>query len=333
LRILIRTDGGVKIGNGHIIRMMALAQEFVLRKVDFVFALKQDEFWVSNLSARGYSVFQLPPDYVEELVTLIKNESITHLVYDTRDDLTREQIEKIKKEAKVRVVIIDSPENVRLAADAAIFPPILQLKDWSWEGFRGKIYSGWEYVLLRNEFSTVAPYSSGKKKILLSFGSTDPYSLTEWAFAQIELAGHLFSNYEFIVVVGPQFERLEKLRELPVFRKMKITILQAPSDLIAVFQSVDFAFIALGVTAYELAALSIPFLFVSISDDHRKSGEVFETHGLGISLGTLNQDLDHFEDKTTRFMNHLDKIKDNLEVFRSGNKICDWSKIINTILV
>ena len=331
MKILIRTDAGVQIGNGHIIRMLALADQLGSRKIDFAFALKQDDFWLAQLRGRGYHTIQLSDDE-RELLNLVQNEKVTHLIYDTRNDLTVEQLSSLKEKTKVKLIVIDSPEDTRLVADVNIYPPIPQVKEWSWDNFKGQNFSGWEYVLLRKEIALTGAGQKKNKQILLSFGSTDPFLLTEWALGEIILNHDLFEEFELVLVVGPQFNRLDAVKKLPGLEKLNITILQGPGSIEKIFQSVHFAFIALGVTAYELAALSVPFLFVSISEDHAKSGEVFESNGLGYSLGIINKSLDNFGEKVGRFMNKKETVEGNLKNFGTHHKICDWPRIVNAII-
>lgn len=326
MKILIRTDAGLQIGNGHIIRMMALADQLVSKNINIAFALKSDDFWIAHLTEKGYQTFRISQNL--ELSTLIGKEKITHLIYDTRNDLTATDLRDLKEKLDVKIVVIDSPEDVRLVADVNILPPIPQVKEWRWDGFYGKIFSGWEYVLLRNEFSNDRKSTGKTNRILLSFGSTDPFHLTEWALQNLD-GNSLLSSFEFVLVVGPQFDRLNAVRQLEGFQNLKVTIAQSPENIVEIFQSVDFAIIALGVTAYELTALSVPFLFVSISDDHAKTGEVFEANGLGYSLGTVNKSLDQFEKKINQFMSQY--LKTRQMSFADQHKICDWQKIIAAI--
>lgn len=309
--------------------MMALAVEFTKRKISFSFALKFDDFWIGMLLGKGYTVQKI--DSSESLSAWIVKRKVTHVVYDTRNDFGPEDLRSLRRKHDVKIIAIDSPEDVRLAADAAIYPPIPQVNEWSWKEFAGKIYCGWEYVLLRSEFAEAVVKRNTSNRVILSFGSTDPYKLSEWAISEIEANRHLFDGLKFTLMVGPQFDRLEQLRSTGGFTRLDFDVIQSPPDIVSVFQSAKFALIALGVTAYELASLRVPFLFASISDDHARSGEAFEKNGLGFSLGTIGKSMDGFHDKVQPFISGLDRIKDNIDEFSKQNKISNWTKIINAI--
>ncbi|TAL60213.1 MAG: hypothetical protein EPN85_07735 [Bacteroidetes bacterium] len=336
MNILIRTDGSRELGNGHIVRMLALADQLLSHGIPFIFALKFDDFWVNRIREKKYKIVQLSAgsDHVAEFIGTLKEHKITHLVYDTRGDLSKDEMLVIKNEAKLKVIVIDSPEDTRLAADTVIFPPIPQLKEWSWDGFSGKVYSGWEYVFLRKEFSVKSNVSSSveTKKILLSFGSTDPFYLTEKMLTLVVSNPEIFNSYEFILLVGPQFNRLPSIKESADYKNLRISVVQAPEDIVFLFRSVDFAFIAFGVTAYELSALSVPFLCISPTPDHERSARIFEKNSLCVSLGLINNFAENFQRKMSLFFEDSTSIKKSIQEFRSRSTICDWPKIIEAII-
>jgi spore coat polysaccharide biosynthesis protein SpsF len=51
------------------------------------------------------------------------------------------------------VVSIDDGTGRRLAADLAFYPPAPQVEEMDWSGFTGQRYAGWNWVLLRREFT------------------------------------------------------------------------------------------------------------------------------------------------------------------------------------
>lgn len=336
MNILIRTDGSRQLGNGHIVRMFALADELFQRNIQFTFALKFDDYWINKIREKGFPVIKLPEDsnHLETFLNILIEKKITHLVYDTRSDLSKENLAYIKNFTGLKVIVIDSPENTRIASDIILFPPIPQIKEWSWIGFNGQIFSGWEYVLLRKEFlkRNLPVEINDTTKILLSFGSTDPFYLTEKILKLIVSNKQMFKNHEFVLLAGPQFDRLNTIRDTADFKELKITIRQSPEDIVTLFRSVDFAFIAFGVTAYELAALSIPFLCISLTEDHERSSHIFEDNSLGVSLGLINNFAEGFKNKIDAFFERKESIKKSIKEFQLKNSVCDWSKIIHAII-
>lgn len=335
LNILIRTDGSGQLGNGHIIRMLALADELSLRGFHFMFALKFDDYWINKIREKNFNVLELSEsaNHLEEFIDILEENRITHLVYDTRADLTKDELIHLKKNAKLKLIVIDSPEDVRLAADLNLYPPIPQVGIWNWDGFLGKTLSGWEYVMLRNDIFNANNKKNIEKdrSVLLSFGATDPFGLTEKALLAIDKCNRWKKKYKYKVVCGPQFGRIDKIKKLVQEINLPIEIYQSPDKIDEIFLSVDFAIIAFGVTAYELASLSIPSFYIAISPDHALSATDFERMEIGKVLGGI----DDFDMQLEESIEIL--IKNNYFFCTKKNNcfpaISNWGKIINEILI
>ena len=54
------------------------------------------------------------------------------------------------------------------------------------------------------------------------------------------------------------------------------------SDIMA---EADLAVASFGVTAYELAAMGVPAIYLCLTEDHEQSALMFQDSGLGLSLG------------------------------------------------
>lgn len=339
MKILIRADGSEQLGNGHIFRMKALSDQLQEMKLEHAFAIRMDDYWVSNFRNEGREVHKLssqPDDKVSELSGLISSLKITHLIYDTRNDLTKEDLKLIKKQTGVRLTVNDSPEETRLVADVNLYPPLPQIKDWDWSGFEGSvILAGWEFVLLRKEFllknklkvSNIKPQS-----VLLSFGSTDPFCITERVLDLLALNKELLIGMKYFILIGPQFKRTEKIRELISGLNLPAEIIIAPENIVDLYRSMDMAIIAFGVTAYELVVCEVPFLSVSISADHERSASFFESCGLSASLGIFDELHKNIPSKLTAFIEtYFSKIA-ILKKFNSENEISNYKKIIYAII-
>ena len=327
MKVLIRTDGSALIGNGHMFRMIALADELIARNISVKFLIKKDDYWINKLK-KNYKVIKCDEKNTI-LFNLIKIDNTTHFIYDTRNDLDVKDFVKIKKlNNQLKIIVNDSPEEIRKYCDIFLSPPITQIKDWDWTGFNGSIYSDWEYVMIRKEFHQT---QSRKKsnKVLLSFGSTDPFCITEKVLDLLCKKDNKLKHYEFILIVGPQFARTKKIKSSSSFKSLNIEIIKSPSNIEKLFSSVSFAIISFGVTAYELSLLKVPFMSISISNDHEESSNLFVKNNLSNSLGLIDSFELNFYNIAINFLNDLETKKISLDNF--NNKISDWNKIINVI--
>src|SRR5205085_479894 len=69
----------------------------------------------------------------------------------------------------------------------------------------------------------------------------------------------------------------------------RFEIIRAPNDLPRLMAEADLGVISFGVTAYELAALGVPALYLCLTPDHALSASAFEAAGMGISLGVAGE--------------------------------------------
>ena len=296
MNILFRCDGSYQIGMGHVIRCITLAETFNEKfNSNVTFAMRESENAI-QIVEESFKV--LTPqsnnhfNYYGWLLRCIKEIDADILVLDVRDCLSKEELKKIKRITNITIITIDDPEEKRLESDMTFYPPIPQLKKWNWNDFNGKLFSGWEYVILRPEFQQ--NYSKLQKEnfeILVAMGATDPHNIT----LKIVNAIHNIDNKLIIkVLIGNEFGNEKELNQFCKQVPNKIIIVKNPKNVAKTMSSSDLAVISFGMTAYEIAALNIPALYICISPDHALSASAFVNAGLGISLGLYDNLNDNF---------------------------------------
>jgi len=113
-------------------------------------------------------------------------------------------------------------------------------------------------------------------------GGSDPLDLTRAAARALNQIG---APFRARFVIGPGFRNGHTLaREIDTMNP-SFTAVEHANDIGAEFAAADLALIAFGVTAYELAALGVPALYLALSEDHAQSASVFEAAGMGKMLG------------------------------------------------
>lgn len=297
--ILFRCDGSVEIGLGHVVRCLALADE--LREIHScraAVAMRNGPLGYEMVQKKGYTVFDSPEngapfDYAFWLKDVVDKVKPHALVLDVRDDLPVELVRSFR-DLGVLIVTIDDPSQRRLAADLAFYPPVPQVRKMDWTGFTGKLYSGWEWVILRPEFgrrrqSAIRNRQSAIPRILVTMGGSDPAGLTLKAVEALDL---LNEDFESVVALGPGFCHHEALQDLLARTRRRFDVRQNVSDMPDLMAQADLAVASFGVTAYELAAMGVPAIYSCLTEDHAESASVFQKEGIGISLGIYTEKSD-----------------------------------------
>lgn len=300
-KVLIRCDAAPEIGFGHVVRCLALADE--LRdshgcRVDF--AMLQGPQGVAQVQAQGYAVFQ-PSQGIEDLnegawlQDLITGNQHQILILDVRTDLANEPVQSIRVSG-VLIVTIDDPSDRRLHADLAFYPPVPQVERFDWTGFTGKLFVGWDWVLMRPQFAEAATRAHAKAgefqaerqkngsrlTILVTMGGSDPAGLTLLALEAIE---QLDGNFRVLVVVGGGFMHGAALTKWLSKAKRIYDIRRDVTDMASLMAESELAIASFGATAYELAAMGIPAIYLCLTRDHAESSQAFVTAEMAVSLG------------------------------------------------
>ena len=285
LNTLFRCDGSVEIGLGHVVRCLALADELKENYgCNIYFAMRRSELGISQVK-ESYPIFKSNEqifDYEDWLSDCIKKSNAEILIMDIRDGLTIEQLKAIKKKTGIKVVTLDDPEDKRLEADLAFYPPIPQLEKTNWDEFQGVLYVGWEFVILRKEFSKTYPKPNNSiPNILVSMGGTDEKNMTDFV---VNSLNEIKEAFKAIILVGPGYSHLEKLESNLKLVNYKFELYQNPDNVAEVMSTANLAIISFGVTAYELAALKIPSIYFCLTCDHEESSTLFEHEGIGKTI-------------------------------------------------
>ena len=305
-RILIRCDAATEIGFGHVVRCLALADELRNQHGCTVsFATLEGSQGAELIEESGYSVHQPQANsvtLVDEgrwLKRLVGDKAIQVLVLDIRTNLALEAIQQIRAQG-ILIVTIDDPSDRRLAADLAFYPPVPQVQRLDWTGFTGERYVGWEWVLLRLQFARhsdqVAKQDTGRSRetdtslplsVLVTMGGSDPDGrtlITLKALDQIE------QNLHVTVVLGRGYLRESALLHWMLHARRTYTLRRDINDMPATMAKADLAIASFGVTAYELAVLGVPAIFLCLTDDHAESARAFCDAGIAVSLGKCRSD-------------------------------------------
>lgn len=300
-KVLIRCDGSSEIGLGHVVRCVALADELTQRHGCCVsFAVWDGPLGVDRIQKSDYIVYTPRQDQIETqnegswLKDLVSQTQARSLVLDMRTNLSFQAIKELKNSG-ILITTIDDPSGRRLFCDLAFYPPVPQVHQMNWTGFQGDYFSGWEWVILRTQFSNRKDHWNKKNdkvhpgsplNVLVSMGGSDPAGFTLMAIQALDT---IIVNLNIIIVLGVGFRYELELRNLLRNSIHSYEVHLNVIDMASLMARADLAIASFGVTAYELAAMSVPSLLLCLSKDHAVSATAFEQAGVAKSLGVYSE--------------------------------------------
>jgi len=345
--ILFRCDGSHEIGFGHIVRCIALADELRDKHGSgVVFAVLYDNKAMEMILNHGYKVETANPredqfDYGDWFNCIVKKNHPCALILDIRDDLPPNIVSNLRKKG-ILVVTIDDPTDRRLLADLAFYPPVPQVEKMDWHGFTGQRFIGWEWVILRREFShndenlykrIKATKKTKIHNILVTMGGSDPKGMT---LKTMEALKVIDGQFEVTIILGPGFAHRDSLNEIlgnfPHIHRIFENVLNI-GDIMA---EADLAVASFGVTAYELAAMGVPAIHLCLTQDHCKSSSVFQKNKIAFCMGQIDEvDVETLAQKVKYLVSHQklrrNMIKRSQKLFSDNGTPLVAQKIIEEI--
>jgi spore coat polysaccharide biosynthesis protein SpsF len=284
--VLVRCDGGGATGLGHVKRCLTLARRlrdahgFGVR-----FAMNPDKVGIDPVMEEGFPIEVMPHgmDECDWLMELIEKHQALAAVLDIRTKLSATSVLRLRGTGAV-VGVIDDASPRRLSADFAVYPPVPQVFALNWEGAENEPLVGWEWVILGQDVGLPMTPGAARPRVLVSMGGTDPLGLT---LPVVDALSKLPPTFSATVVLGPGAPPLLEAEISKVAPRFEI--IRAPNDLPRLMAEADLGVISFGVTAYELAALGVPALYLGLTADHALSASAFERAGMGISLGVAGE--------------------------------------------
>ena len=291
--ILIRTDGNSDIATGHIRRCLTIAEELKNRGAEVRFIVSDAES-ISLLTAlsSAYPVISLNTAYDDrtEETGIVRNGSDLYswadLILVDSYFVTLEYLQALRTCRPV--AMIDDLTIGWLPVDILInYNPDVSPEIYS---YAGEILAGTGYTPLRPQFAEAAsrPYEVKDKagRLLVSTGGSDPFHI---ALSVVKGAAELFPEIDVVCgTYSPDAGALEALRA----GHPGIRIHRSVSDMASLMMSADLAVTAGGTTLFELAAVGVPSVIYSMSDDQAIDCALFKEKGLGFYAGDVRPKAD-----------------------------------------
>ncbi len=294
MRVLFRSDAGPEIGTGHVMRCMALADAMASWGHEPVFAITAEALEVAPLlSSRPWKKILLENKAAEEvqirpIASGMSGENFCAVV--DHYGLGKPFEIALRTYADFIAVLEDRTDRTHhcdllINSNAGVDP----------ETYRAlvpascRLLLGPKHAPMRGEFADMRPDSltrrsgdSPPKRILVSFGGSDPANGTGFALAALQ---PLSSRFRIDVAIGTAAPALGDLQK----RYGEIAEFHAGTGRMAeLMRDADLAIGAGGSTAWERAALGLPAILVTIADNQREIARALHEAGAALDLGPIH---------------------------------------------
>lgn len=281
--LLIRADADERIGVGHAMRCLALAQAWLDAGNETVWlaAHALPETMLRRYEREGVRVREVGQGR-EAVAEAVRATNADWTVLDGYEFGVEEQL-AVKEQGRRLIVVDDDGAAGQYIADIVVDPNVFADKDrYRTLANETRLLLGPSYALLRREILrvgvTVAP-NERRRSVLVSFGGADPAGLS---LVALEALGS--TDLDVTLVVGPANASRGRVESAAAsFNNVRV-VWDAP-DMRTLMDTADLALVAAGGTSLELAHLGVPQLVVVTAENQRRVAQALAERGVARSLG------------------------------------------------
>lgn len=353
MRVVFRTDASSKIGTGHVMRCLTLAESLRSSGAEILFICRKHSGHIAGIiKARGFNCELLPEseqgDFsdvespahanwlgvdwrqdAEETISLLKSNYPDWIVVDHYG--IDQRWHQCVRPSVGRIMVIDDLADRQLDCDVLLDQNFYLNSD---QRYRGLVTSecisllGPCYALLRKEFIKIEKIRSCEerkevKRILVFMGGSDPTNETvKVLMALDQLVEHKF---EVDVVVSSANPNAKLIQEICQSKNM-FNFYQDVTNISALMNNADLALGAGGATTLERCYLGLPSLTITVAKNQLETTQALSNVGAIVYLGwCADVGVNDIAEQIKDCMNHANKIK---ELCRSSMNIMGQDKYL-----
>jgi UDP-2,4-diacetamido-2,4,6-trideoxy-beta-L-altropyranose hydrolase len=346
--LFIRADANSKIGIGHLMRCIALAQQSRKQgwNVTFLSNIESD-LLISRIRDEGFQLvfieksYPNPIDLETTMLNIANSPSINKLIVldGYNFDISYQTI--VKNKGNQLFVIDDTAHQKQYVADIILNQNIIATElSYSCDPDT-KLLLGTDYVLLRDEFLLFKHWKREipkiAKKVLVIMGGGDIYEITSKvlkAFNDVDIA-----SLEIKVLVGTSNEHTDEINHANDSNRHSIDFVQNVTSIPKLMAWADFAISSAGSTCWELAYFGLPMILIITSLNQKKNLDFLEKVGVATSPNNeINPSIDKIVNKIQKLImnNELrNEMSNNGKLLVDGNgskRVVKQFRLINKIV-
>lgn len=290
--LIIRADASVQAGIGHILRSLAIAQDWRDRIGPVSFACAEIPQSISErLMNEGMSSVEMSSvagslDDAAELVSSARRAGAVAIVLDGYQFDYRYHA-AISRFDGVTLAIDDNAHLPAYATDYVLNQNLGATPSrYAKKSVSGKLLLGTRYALIRREFmqsaNNIGTQRSRVERVLVTLGGSDAGNATGTVIDGLCRVNN--ADLQFRIIVGELNEHCDPLRQ-QIGTDPRFELIQGVHDMASQYRWADFAVVAGGSTNWELCYFGIPRMVLVIADNQRDIAERLHRLGVAVSLG------------------------------------------------
>jgi spore coat polysaccharide biosynthesis predicted glycosyltransferase SpsG len=317
-KLLIITEGGKKIGFGHITRTISLVTKFNLLGYSIHFVINSDTSLDNVIKPYSYEIY----NWLSEPKKLENTIKESQLILLDSMKIPNKQIKQLET-FNVPIIFIDD-EKQRNILDYGFVIDWTILKDSSTSFFPRKkevtYFLGSLFTPLRKEFLSSPRIKIKKeiKSIFISFGGSDVRNLSPKI---LKFLNEKYPLLEKNVVIGPGFNNIKEIQEFADNTSNLFYNLNS-LEMIKCMRTSDIAISAGGQTLYELARISIPTIGILLVDNAKDDTFGWNKVGFLDYIGEYD-DL-NLLNNLEQSMKEIQSYEKRIEMYRSVEKYVNF---------
>jgi UDP-2,4-diacetamido-2,4,6-trideoxy-beta-L-altropyranose hydrolase len=280
-KAIFRCDAAVQIGSGHVVRCMVLADALKNAGWHCIFAVSEETRAFMPALA-GWETIGADAYFAGDL--LVVDHYGLDAAYETA---MRPRVKKIA----VIDDLADRMHDCDLLMDQTLGRGISDYKTLTPP--HCKILTGAKYALLRPQFAERRTSSLARRSgfvtlynVFLSFGATNPDSLTERVLEDLESFEE--KQLEITIVMGGRAQGLENVRaKAKAMNHHKARLLTDVQEMAAEMEKADLVIGAGGTSSWERCCLGLPALLIEIADNQSMISQGLARAGAVKYLGRI----------------------------------------------
>lgn len=316
MKAVFRVDASLKIGSGHVMRCLALAD--ILKnncfKVEFICRKHQGNL-ICRIIEEGYKVHKLDSiskkntgrklEYsswlgvsqkqdADDCIKALNNSLVDWIIVDSYS--IDEEWHKALKPYCSKLMVIDDLADRNYLCDILLDQTFgRDKKEYSHLTSKNcNFLMGSEYALLRSEFINSRPKSLKRRKnqdldhLLINMGGIDATNITEKILDSLKFL-NLNRDLKITIIMGANAPHIKSVRQKAAKSDHQINVLVDAKNIAQIMTNADIAIGASGSTTWERCCLGLPSIQLAISKNQENLSKILASKNIIKLIKDVNE--------------------------------------------